>query len=115
MLKYAGIRKPIINTIEEVSETKIKIEQYNNDLVANEQKQKYLNYDEYELNDDNLNLIKINPNITQTLSIESNKIENIALIEEILEKNKNIKALWCSENPFCDANENYEIDFEKKI
>ena len=41
MLKYAGIRKPIINTIEEVSETKIKIEQYNNDLVANEQKQKY--------------------------------------------------------------------------
>ena len=115
MLKYAGIRKPIINTIEEVSETKIKIEQYNNDLVANEQKQKYLNYDEYELNDDNLNLIKINPNITQTLSIESNKIENIALIEEILEKNKNIKALWCSENPFCDANENYEIDFEKKF
>ena len=115
MLKYAGIRKPIINTIEEVSETKIKIEQYNNDLVANEQKQKYLNYDEYELNDDNLNLIKINPNITQTLSIESNKIENIALIEEILEKNKNIKALWCSENPFCDANENYEIDIEKKF
>ena len=115
MLKYAGIRKPIINTIEEVSETKIKIEQYNNDLVANEQKQKYLNYDEYELTDDNLNLIKINPNITQTLSIESNKIENIALIEEILEKNKNIKALWCSENPFCDANENYEIDFEKKF
>ena len=115
MLKYAGIRKPINNTIEEVSETKIKIEQYNNDLVANEQKQKYLNYDEYELNDDNLNLIKINPNITQTLSIESNKIENIALIEEILEKNKNIKALWCSENPFCDANENYEIDFEKKF
>ena len=115
MLKYAGIRKPIINTTEEVSETKIKIEQYNNDLVANEQKQKYLNYDEYELNDDNLNLIKINPNITQTLSIESNKIENIALIEEILEKNKNIKALWCSENPFCDANENYEIDFEKKF
>ena len=115
MLKYAGIRKPIINTIEEVSETKIKIEQYNNDLVANEQKQKYLNYDEYELNDDNLNLIKINPNITQTLSIESNKIENIALIEEILEKNKNIKALWCSENPFCDTNENYEIDFEKKF
>ena len=115
MLKYAGIRKPIINTIEEVSETKIKIEQYNNDLVANEQKQKYLNYDEYELNDDNLNLIKINPTITQTLSIESNKIENIALIEEILEKNKNIKALWCSENPFCDTNENYEIDFEKKF
>ena len=115
MLKYAGIRKPIINTIEEVSETKIKIEQYNNDLVANEQKQKYLNYDEYELNDNNLNLIKINPTITQTLSIESNKIENIALIEEILEKNKNIKALWCSENPFCDANENYEIDFEKKF
>ena len=115
MLKYAGIRKPIINTIEEVSETKIKIEQYNNDLVANEQKQKYLNYDEYELNDDNLNLIKNNPTITQTLSIESNKIENIALIEEILEKNKNIKALWCSENPFCDANENYEIDFEKKF
>ena len=115
MLKYAGIRKPIINTIEEVSETKIKIEQYNNDLVANEQKQKYLNYDEYELNDDNLNLIKINPNITQTLSIESNKIENIALIEEILEKNKNIKALWCSENPFCDVNENYENDFEKKF
>ena len=114
MLKYAGIRKPIINTIEEVPESKIKLEQYNNDLVANEQKQKYLNYDEYDITDDNLNLIKINPNITQTLSIESNKIENISLIEQILEKNKNIKALWCSENPFCDANENYENDFEKK-
>ena len=114
MLKYAGIRKPIINTIEEVPESKIKLEQYNNDLVANEQKQKFLNYDEYDITDDNLNLIKINPNITQTLSIESNKIENISLIEQILEKNKNIKALWCSENPFCDTNENYENDFEKK-
>ena len=114
MLKYAGIRKPIINTIEEVPESKLKLEQYNNDLVANEQKQKFLNYDEYDITDDNLNLIKINPNITQTLSIESNKIENISLIEQILEKNKNIKALWCSENPFCDTNENYENDFEKK-
>ena len=114
MLKYAGIRKPIINTIEEVPEGKLKLEQYNNDLVANEQKQKFLNYDEYDITDDNLNLIKINSNITQTLSIESNKIENISLIEQILEKNKNIKALWCSENPFCEANENYENDFEKK-
>ena len=115
MLKYAGIRKPIINTIEEVPETKIKIEQYNNDLAANEQKQKYLNYDDYEITDDNLNLIKINPNITETLSIENNKIENISLIEEILEKNNNIKALWCSDNPFCDANEGYESEFEKKF
>ena len=115
MLKYAGIRKPIINTIEEVPETKIKIEQYNNDLAANEQKQKYLNYDDYEITDDNLNLIKINPNITETLSIENNKIENISLIEEILEKNKNIKALWCSDNPFCDVNEGYESEFEKKF
>ena len=115
MLKYAGIRKPIINTIEEVPEAKIKIEQYNNDLAANEQKQKYLNYDDYEITDDNLNLIKINPNITETLSIENNKIENISLIEEILEKNKNIKALWCSDNPFCDANEGYESEFEKKF
>ena len=115
MLKYAGIRKPIINTIEEVPEAKIKIEQYNNDLAANEQKQKYLNYDDYEISDDNLNLIKINPNITETLSIENNKIENISLIEEILEKNKNIKALWCSDNPFCDANESYESEFEKKF
>ena len=115
MLKYAGIRKPIINTIEEVPEAKIKIEQYNNDLAANEQKQKYLNYDDYEISDDNLNLIKINPNITETLSIENNKIENISLIEDILEKNKNIKALWCSDNPFCDANEGYESEFEKKF
>ena len=115
MLKYAGIRKPIINTLQEVPEAKIKIEQYNADLAANEHKQKYLNYDEYEITDDNLNLIKINPNITETLSIENNKLENIALIEELLEKNKNIKALWYSDNPFCDANENYENEFEKKF
>ena len=115
MLKYAGIRKPIINTLQEVPEAKIKIEQYNADLAANEHKQKYLNYDEYEITDDNLNLIKINPNITETLSIENNKLENIALIEDLLEKNKNIKALWCSDNPFCDANENYENEFEKKF
>ena len=49
MLKYAGIRKPIINTLQEVPEAKIKIEQYNADLAANEQKQKYLNYDEYDI------------------------------------------------------------------
>ena len=115
MLKYAEIRRPIINTLEKVANPKIKIDQYNNDLAANEQKQKYLNYDDYEITDDTLNLIKINPNITETLSIENNKIENILFIEDILEKNKNIKALWCSDNPFCEVNEEYENEFEKKF
>ena len=115
MLKYAGIRRPIINTLEEVPEPKKKIDEYNNDLAANEQKQKYLNYDDYEITDDNINVIKINQNITETLSIENNKIENILSIEELLEKNKGIKALWCSDNPFCDANEGYENEFEKKF
>ena len=115
MLKYATSRKPIINTLQQKPEPKKKINEYNNDLAANEQKQKYLNYDDYEINDDTLNLIKINPNITETLSIENNKIENILFIEDILEKNKNIKALWCSDNPFCEVNEEYEKEFEKKF
>ena len=115
MLKYAAIRRPIINTLGEVQEPKKNINVYNSDLAANEQKQKYLNYDDYEITDDNLNLIMINPNITETLSIENNKIENIFFIEDILEKNKGIKALWCSDNPFCDVNDGYENDFEKKF
>ena len=115
MLKYATIRKPIINTLEQVSESKKNINEYNNELAANEQKKRYLNYDDYEITDENLNLIKINSNITQTLSIENNKIENIFLLEDILEKNKNIKAIWCSDNTFCDANEGYEKEFEKKF
>ena len=52
---------------------------------------------------------------TQTLSIEDNKIENIFFIEDILEKNKQIKAFWCSGNTFCDVNEGYEADFENKF
>ena len=115
MLKYAAIRRPIINTLGEVPEPKKNINVYNSDLAANEQKQKYLNYDDYEITDDSLNLIMINPNITETLSIENNKIENIFFIEDILEKNKSIKALWCSDNPFCDVNDGYENDFEKKF
>ena len=115
MLKYAAIRRPIINTLGEVPEPKKNINVYNSDLAANEQKQKYLNYDDYEITDDSLNLIMINPNITETLSIENNKIENIFFIEDILEKNKGIKALWCSDNPFCDVNDGYENDFEKKF
>ena len=115
MLKYATIRKPIINTLKEEAEPKKNINEYNNDLAANEQKQKYLNYDDFDITDDTLNLIKINPIITETLSIENNKIENIFFIEDILEKNKGIKALWCSDNTFCDVNENYEKDFEKKF
>ena len=115
MLKYATIRKPIINTLEQVSESKKNINEYNNELAANEQKKRYLNYDDYEITDENLNLIKINSNITETLSIENNKIENIFLLEDILEKNKNIKAIWCSDNTFCDANEGYEKEFEKKF
>ena len=115
MLKYATIRKPIINTLEQVSESKKNINEYNNELAANEQKKRYLNYDDYEITDENLNLIKINSNITETLSIENNKIENIFLLEDILEKNKNIKAIWCSDNTFCDSNEGYEKEFEKKF
>ena len=108
MLKYAGIRKPIINTLQKEPEGKKNIIEYNNDLEANVEKQKYLNYDDYEINDDNINLIKINPDVTETLSIENNKIKDISLIEDILEKNKNIKALWCSDNLFCDENK-YKI------
>ena len=115
MLKYAGIRKPIINTLEKEKETKKNIDEYNNYLAANEEKQKYLNYDEYDITDDNLNLLKINSTKTETLSIEDNKIQNIFFIEDILEKNKNIKALWCSGNPFCEVNEEYEKDFENKF
>ena len=62
-----------------------------------------------------LNLIKINQNKTQTLSIEDNKMENIIFIEEILEKNKQLKGFWCRGNTFCDVNEGYENDFENKF
>ena len=115
MLKYATIRKPIINTLKKEPEPKKNITMYNNGIAANEERQIYLDYDDYELNDDMLDLIKINPNKTQTLSIEDNKIENILFIEEILEKNKQIKAFWCSGNTFCDVNEGYENDFETKF
>ena len=115
MLKYATIRKPIINTLKKEPEPKKNITMYNNGIAANEERQIYLDYDDYELNDDMLDLIKINPNKTQTLSIEDNKIENILFIEEILEKNKQIKAFWCSGNTFCDVNEGYENDFENKF
>ena len=115
MLKYATIRKPIINTLKKEPEPKKNITMYNNSIAANEERQIYLDYDDYELNDDMLDLIKINPNKTQTLSIEDNKIENILFIEEILEKNKQIKAFWCSGNTFCDVNEGYENDLENKF
>ena len=115
MLKYATIRKPIINTLKKEPEPKKNITMYNNGIAANEERQIYLDYDDYELNDDMLDLIKINPNKTQTLSIEDNKIENILFIEEILEKNKQIKAFWCSGNTFCEVNEGYENDLENKF
>jgi hypothetical protein len=115
MLKYGTIRKPIINTLKKEPEAKKSIETYNNNIVADEEKQIYLDYDDYELTDEMLNLVKINPNKTQTLSIEDNKIENILFIEELLEKNKNIKGFWCSGNTFCDVNEGYENEFEKKF
>ena len=115
MLKYATIRKPIINTLKKEPEPKKNITMYNNGIAANEERQIYLDYDDYELTDDMLDLIKINPNKTQTLSIEDNKIENILFIEEILEKNKQIKAFWCSGNTFCEVNEGYENDLENKF
>ena len=115
MLKYGEYRKPIINTLKKEEEAKKDITTYNNDIAASEEKQIYLEYDDYELTDENIDLIKINPNKTQTLSIEDNKIENILFIEELLEKNKQIKGLWCSGNTFCDVNEGYEDDFEKKF
>jgi len=108
MLKYGVFRKPIINTLKKEVEQKRNLTAYNNDIVANEEKQVNLDYDNYELTDDMLHLIKINPNKTQTLSMEDNKIENILFIEEILEKNNQIKALWCSGNTFCEVNEGYE-------
>ena len=115
MLKYGVFRKPIINTLKKEPEQKRNITIYNNDIVANEEKQIYLDYDNYELTDDMLNLIKINPSKTQTLSIEDNKIENILFIEDLLEKNTQIKAIWCSGNTFCEVNEGYENDFENKF
>ena len=115
MLKYGEYRKPIINTLKKEEEAKKDITTYNNDIAASEEKQIYLEYDDYELTDENIDLIKINPNKTQTLSIEDNKIENILFIEELLEKNKQIKGLWCSGNTFCEVNEGYEDDFEKKF
>ncbi len=115
MLKYGEYRKPIINTLKKEEEAKKDITTYNNDIAASEEKQIYLEYDDYELTDEKIDLIKINPNKTQTLSIEDNKIENILFIEELLEKNKQIKGLWCSGNTFCDVNEGYEDEFEKKF
>jgi hypothetical protein len=115
MLKYGEYRKPIINTLKKEEEVKKNITTYNNEIAANEEKQRFLEYDDYELTDEMLDLIKINPNKTQTLSIEDNKIENILFIEELLEKNKQIKGLWCSGNTFCDVNEGYEDDFQKKF
>ena len=115
MLKYGTFRKPIINTLKKDPEQKKNISMYNNSIAANEEKQIYLDYDDYELTDEMLDLIKINPSKTQTLSIEDNKIENIFFIEEILEKNKQIKAFWCSGNIFCDVNEGYEADFVNKF
>ena len=115
MLKYGNIRKPIINTLKKEEEVKKNIAIYNNDIAANEEKQYYLEYDDYELTDDMLHLIKINKNKTQALSIEDNKIENILSIEDLLENNKQIKALWCSGNTFCEVNEGYENDFENKF
>lgn len=115
MLKYGRIRKPIINTLKQEQGAKKNINSYNNDIAKDESKQEYLDYDEYELTDNMLNLLQINQNKTKTLSLEDNKIENILNVEEILQKNKNLKGFWCRGNTFCDVNEGYENQFEEKF
>ena len=118
MLKYGNYKKSIINVLDKDKENtteKKNISTYNNDVVANELMQKNLDYDGLNLTDDTIDLIKISPTVTETLSIEDNKIENIQLIEELLENNKNLKAFWCRDNVFCDVNENYEKDFYTKF
>jgi tubulin--tyrosine ligase-like protein 12 len=113
MLKYGFIRKPIITQVELNKDNQIKNPiQYNSKLAANN---KYidLNYDDMEINDDNFNLIHINET-TETLSLENNKIENIQLIYNLLDKYKNLKGLWIRENPFCEINDNYEEEILNK-
>ena len=113
MLKYGFIRKPIITQVELNKDNQIKNPiQYNSKLAANN---KYidLNYDDMEINDDNFNLIHVNET-TETLSLENNKIENIQLIYNLLDKYKNLKGLWIRENPFCEINDNYEEEILNK-
>ena len=113
MLKYGFIRKPIITQVELNKDNQIKNTiQYNSKLAANN---KYidLNYDDMEINDDNFNLIHVNET-TETLSLENNKIENIQLIYNLLDKYKNLKGLWIRENPFCEINDNYEEEILNK-
>ena len=113
MLKYGFIRKPIITQVELNKDNQIKNTiQYNSKLAANT---KYidLNYDDMEINDDNFNLIHVNET-TETLSLENNKIENIQLIYNLLDKYKNLKGLWIRENPFCEINDNYEEEILNK-
>ena len=113
MLKYGFIRKPIITQVELNKDNQIKNTiQYNSKLAANI---KYidLNYDDMEINDDNFNLIHVNET-TETLSLENNKIENIQLIYNLLDKYKNLKGLWIRENPFCEINDNYEEEILNK-
>ena len=113
MLKYSFIKKPIMTQIDLNDNNKILNPiQYNSKLAANN---KYidLNYDSMEINDDNLNLVHINEK-TETLSLESNNIENIQLIYDLLDKNNTLKGLWIRENPFCEINEKYEEEFINK-
>ena len=113
MLKYGFIRKPIITQVELNKDNQIKNTiQYNSKLAANN---KYidLNYDDMEINDNNFNLIHVNET-TETLSLENNKIENIQLIYNLLDKYKNLKGLWIRENPFCEINDNYEEEILNK-
>lgn len=111
MLKYGAVKKDVINLQQSSSSTQNDIKKdlntYNNELVVTNRYDK-LDYDEYDITDDTFeSSVKVNEN-TITLSLDGNKIENIYLIYELLDKYKNIKALWISDNPFCDVNENYE-------
>lgn len=110
MLKYGQIKKDIINIQTQIQqqnqETKKDINTYNAELVAKHDI-KDLDYDDYEITNDNFDLIKVNE-VTETVTLENNKIDNILLIHELLDKYKNLKGIWIRDNPFCEVNEKYE-------
>ena len=119
MLKYGDRLKKIIDMSNKNNEDKKfkDVKEYNLNLLK-ENNYTFLIYDDYKIDDNNLEefVIKYIKNETETLSLEDNNIENIQLIyDEILDKFKNIKCLYLRDNTFCEVNENYEKEIIEKF
>ena len=108
MLKYGHVKKDIISLQAQQSQgvEKKKIDIYNAELAA-KSGVKELDYDDYELTNDTFDKIMVNE-LTETLTMENNKIDNIQLLYDLLDKFNNIKGLWVRDNSFCDVNPQYE-------